>query len=64
MSNHPNRNWRRRMQQAADQWLSTDAGRFLSESPLSAAGVYEGLRKRLRDAYLAGYQDGKKRDRE
>ena len=59
MTNHPNRNWRRRMQQAADQWLSqfpwrTEPGaRMMSESD---------LREAMRRAYVAGFEDGRKKD--
>lgn len=65
MTNHPNRNWRQRMQAAADQWLTTPAGRVLSEAPLTIeheAARMIGLRNRLREAYLAGYADGRKRE--
>lgn len=62
MTNHPNRNWRQRMQAAADQWLETSAGKVLAEVPIDPRRLVEGLRNRLRQAYLAGYQDGRKRD--
>lgn len=57
MSNHPNRNWRRRMQQSADQWLS-GAASVLYTLPLrnDEPARSEGLRNRLREAYLAGYK--------
>lgn len=55
--NHPNRNWRRRMEHAADQWLETSAGKALAEIPLATLA---GLRNRLREAYLYGYRDGRR----
>lgn len=61
MTAHPNRNWRRRMEQAADQWLETAHAKVLAEVPYIGPQVAV-LRKRLREAYLAGYQDGRKRD--
>ncbi|HSV73523.1 MAG TPA: hypothetical protein VLH79_07170 [Chthonomonadales bacterium] len=60
VSNHPNRNWRRRMEQAADQFLESSAGKVLVEVPLSPGSV-QGLRNRIREAYLSGYRDGRKR---
>lgn len=61
MSNHPNRNWRARMQAAADQWLQTAQSKVLARVPY--AGPQDAaLRERLREAYLAGYQDGHKRE--
>jgi hypothetical protein len=57
VTNHPNRNWRRHMEQAADQWLSrwpwkTEPGmRMLTEDDLRAL---------MRLAYLVGYQDGRR----
>lgn len=53
-----NRNWRQRMQAAADQWMQTSAGRVLAEAPLDPARLFDGLRDRVRQAYLAGCQDG------
>ena len=49
------------MQAAADQWLESSA-RVLYEMPIDQRRLAEGLRNRLREAYLAGYQDGRKRD--
>lgn len=55
MTNHPNRNWRRTMHEAADAHL---AGYRWPEG-----GVHmmtpEQLREALRTAYLAGYTDGR-----
>lgn len=59
MTNHPNRGWRKRAEQAADQWLDTDEGRVLVEVPL--APDPEARRKRVRAAYLAGYRDGRRK---
>lgn len=61
MSNHPNRNWRQRMQVAANQWLSGVAS-VLYTMPLGndEPARTDGLRNRIREAYLAGYQDGRK----
>ena len=50
--NHPNRNWRQRMQQAADQWMSSDAALALVEIPITAGQQIDALRYRLRMAYL------------
>lgn len=49
------------MQQAADQWLSSAAS-VLYEMPLrhDEPARTKGLRERVRLAYLAGYQDGRK----
>lgn len=58
MTNHQRRNWRRHMQQAADQWLAkfpwhTEPGaRLVTEDELLST---------MRDAYLAGYEDGRKK---
>ena len=59
MTNHPNRNWRQRMQAAADQWLETSHAKVLAEVPYTGPQG-DALRKRLRDAYIAGYQDARK----
>lgn len=66
VTNHPNRNWRQRMQAAADQWQQTSA-RVLWELPLRSNpstgwAPQNGLRERCRESYLAGYTDGRKRD--
>jgi hypothetical protein len=58
MTNHPNRNWRQHMQQAADQWMQTSMARVLIEVSLA---TLDGLRNRIRAAYCAGYQDGRKK---
>ena len=52
------------MQQAADQWLQTSAGKVLAEVPLDPRRAVDGLRNRVREAYLAGYADGRKRNDE
>lgn len=62
MTNHPNRNWRQRMLAAADQWLETTMAKALIEIPLDSRRAVDGLRNRIREAYLAGYEDGRKRD--
>lgn len=49
------------MSAAADQWLESSA-RVLYEAPLDPTRAIDGLRKRLREAYLAGFVDGRKRD--
>ena len=49
------------MQAAADQWLQTSHAKVLAEVPYVGPQA-DALRKRLRDAYVAGYQDGRKRD--
>lgn len=61
MTNHPNRGWRQRMERAADQWAQTSEARILAEVPM-AEPVPVMLAKRLRMAYLAGYQDGRRKD--
>lgn len=58
--NHPQRNWRRRANEAADQWQDSPAGKLLAEGPLDPERRVEGLRARLRIAYLAGYDAGRK----
>lgn len=64
MTNHPNRDWRRHMQQAADQYLADQA--HLIERAMPRAWYAESeraaLQTRIRQAYLAGYQDGRKKD--
>jgi len=55
MSNHPNRNWRSRLQSAADQWLETDEARELaapSPDPIER-------RRRIRQAYITGFEAGR-----
>lgn len=47
------------MHQAADQWLQTSRAKVLAEVPYTGPQA-EALRKRLREAYLSGYQDGRK----
>ena len=49
------------MSAAADQWIETSHAKVLAGVPYVGPQA-EALRKRLRDAYLAGYQDGRKRD--
>ena len=56
--NHPNRNWRARLNAAADQWLGTFEGTLLAGIPLRDDGA---IRARLRLAYLAGLRDGERR---
>ena len=48
------------MESAADQWLSTSEARCLIEI-FDARTLPQTLTKRLRRAYVAGYQDGRKR---
>lgn len=59
MSNHPNRNWRARLNAAADQWLGEREAELLAQMPLREAGA---IRLRLRLAYLAGLRDGERRE--
>ena len=49
------------MQQAADQWLQTSEAKCLAEIPYTGPQA-EAFCKRLRDAYLSGYQDGRKKE--
>jgi len=49
------------MQSAADQWLQTAQAKVLAEVPYAGPQT-AALCKRLREAYLAGYQDGRKKD--
>jgi len=51
------------MEQAADQWLQSSHGKVLAEVPYIGPQA-DALRKRLRDAYIAGFRDGRKRDDE
>lgn len=59
MTNHPNRNWRAQACQAAEQFLQKYS--FLHEAPLTPGG--DGLKNRLREAYLAGFADGREQNR-
>jgi hypothetical protein len=59
MTNHPNRNWRRQMEAAADQWTMTPECESLIFLP-AIRPVDNAIRAQLREAYLAGYQDGRK----
>lgn len=63
MSNHPARNWRRRMRDSAEAWLiSTEAG-VLIDVPIKAATEDEwtdAMTTRIRRAYQAGFADGRK----
>ena len=48
------------MQQAADQWLESSGGLLLLTAPLDHGVPWRaqnGMRERLRQAYLAGYRD-------
>ena len=56
--NHPNRNWRRRANEAADQWQQSPVG-VLAEGPLNRAPVWS-LRTRLRIAFIAGFNADRK----
>lgn len=62
MVNHPNRGWRARMRADADQWLTSKHAHVLIQVPISANPVRraEGMLNRLREAYEAGYKDGRK----
>jgi hypothetical protein len=63
--NHPNRNWRQRLNTAADQWASTIEAELLVDTPIGAyneADYLAAWRKRLRLAYLAGLRDGEGRE--
>jgi hypothetical protein len=55
-NNHPSRGWRARMQNSCNQWL--ELARWLWLQPPIG---HDETRDRLRTAYLAGYQDGRKR---
>lgn len=50
------------MQAAADQWLQTSTAKVLIEIPLDPRRAIDGLRNRIREAYRAGYVDGRKRE--
>ena len=56
MTNHPNRNWRRWAQAAADAHL---AGYRWPEGSGAHLMTPDQLREALRTAYLAGYTDGR-----
>lgn len=59
MRNHPNRNWRNRLNAAADQWCADREATLLANVPMRDAGA---MRQRLRLAYLAGLRDGEGRE--
>ena len=64
MHNHPNRNWRQRLNTAADQWAVSIEADLLVDTPIGAYNSEDylaGWRKRLRLAYLAGIRDGEGR---
>lgn len=58
MANHPNRNWRAQARQAAESWLTQYS--VLHETPAPAG---DGLRNRLREAYLAGFESGREQNK-
>jgi hypothetical protein len=58
MANHPNRNWRQRLNHAADQWMSTQEAQVMANLPQGPGA----LSARLRLAYLAGLRDGEGRE--
>ena len=63
-NNHPNRNWRQRLNNAADQWAVSIEAELLVDTPIGAYNAENYLaawRKRLRLAYLAGVRDGEGR---
>lgn len=57
MSNHPNRGWRKRADNTADQWLTTSeaTGLVVALGALPEWGRNQHARDLLRRAYLAGY---------
>lgn len=59
MSNHPNRNWRRRAQAAAEAFLAGPAGEVLAEVPWRPSEALAAIRGRLRQAFLLGYEAGR-----
>lgn len=59
MSNHPNRNWRARLNAAADQWSAGREAELLARMPVSDPKYWL---TRIRLAYLAGLRDGEKRE--
>jgi hypothetical protein len=58
MNNHPNRNWRQRLNHAADQWMATQEAQVMAYLPQGPGA----LSARLRLAYLAGLRDGEGRE--
>lgn len=63
-NNHPSRNWRQRLNNAADQWAVSIEAELLVDTPIGAYNAEDYLaawRKRLRLAYLAGIRDGEGR---
>jgi hypothetical protein len=58
LSNHPNRNWRQRLNHAADQWMISTEAQVMANLPQGPGA----LSARLRLAYLAGLRDGEGRE--
>ncbi len=58
-NNHPNRNWRARMQAAADQWLADLIALWRQGSGVREFSDRD--RELLRAGYVAGYADGRRR---
>lgn len=58
MNNHPNRNWRRVMHDAAAQWLSGPASVYW-QMPVTPGRLPEAIRNRMEEAYNAGYIAGR-----
>jgi hypothetical protein len=58
VSNHPNRNWRQRLNTAADQWMASNEAQLMANLPQGPGA----LSARLRLAYLAGLRDGEGRE--
>ena len=57
MTNHPNRNWRRRMHAACADWLSRWPWRAEPGARLVTDAELQDL---MRQAYYAGYEAGRK----
>lgn len=69
MSNHPNRNWRRRLKESADQWSASGEADGLASMRIlghleQPSRLNQGttLLQCLRLAYLAGLRDGERRE--
>lgn len=58
MTNHPNRNWRSRMREAAAQWLDGPAS-VLWRLPVTPGKLPEAIRGRMDEAFRAGYELGR-----
>ena len=59
MPNHPNRNWRARLQAAADQWLESDEAQEITGGPEASPVKRQERREVARAGYVAGFAAGR-----